>query len=63
MQYILNYSERALATGNITMSVQDNIIDTVDSVIMKMDVPQLWQAEMEERIVRRYSQIHIILLN
>ena len=63
MQYILNFSERALATGNITMSVQDNIIDTVDSVIMKMDVPQLWQAEMEERIVRRYSQIHIILLN
>lgn len=52
LEMLANLTERALATGNITMSVQDNIIDTVDSVIMKMDVPQLWQAEMEERIVR-----------
>ena len=38
------------------MSVQDNIISTVDAVCNKIDVPQLWKAEMEDRIVRRSVQ-------
>ena len=46
--------DRALATGNVTLTVQDNIIDTVETVATKVKVDELWVAQTKDQIVRRF---------
>ncbi|KAL5266201.1 hypothetical protein ACHWQZ_G003570 [Mnemiopsis leidyi] len=52
LEMIRNITDRALATGNVTLTVQDNIIDTVETVATKVKVDELWVAQTKDQIVR-----------
>ncbi|XP_063685334.1 uncharacterized protein LOC134819343 isoform X2 [Bolinopsis microptera] len=52
LEMIRNLTDRALATGNVTLAVQDNIIDAVETIASKVKVDELWIAQTKNQIVR-----------